>query len=317
MCMETSSDTTSSNSNAFASSRHAFAAFDTLVTLDFWGEADACAEAAALAERDCREYEGLFSRTLPYSDIGRLNSSCGQWVDMDPRTIDLLTKALGYCERSQGAFDVTVAPLVEQWGFKRGVVPSAGSLAEAARHVGWGSVEVDAASCRARLADEEAKVDLGGVAKGWIADELRKQIMDAGRFGLQGMVANLGGNIVVGGSKPGSDVWRIGVKDPRDPSRNVAVVPVRQGSVVTSGTYERSFERDGVLYHHVLDPGTGWPVDTDLASATLVCLRSLDAEGYSTTVLALGKAEGARFVREHPEIRHACLVGCDGELVLL
>lgn len=317
MCMEPCSDTTSSNSNASAPNRYAFPAFDTLVTLDFWGDADACAEAAALAERGCREYEALFSRTLPDSDIGRLNSSCGQWAHMDPRTIDLLAKSLGYCERSQGAFDVTVAPLVEQWDFKRGVVPSAGSLAEAARHVGWRSVEVDAASCRARLADEEAKVDLGGVAKGWIADKLRKQIMDAGRFGLQGMVANLGGNIVVGGSKPGSDVWRIGVKDPRDPSRNVAVVPVRHGSVVTSGTYERSFERDGVLYHHVLDPGTGWPVGTDLASATLVCQRSLDAEGYSTTVLALGKAEGARFVREHPEIQHACLVGCDGELVLL
>lgn len=317
MCMEPCSDTTSSNSNASTPNRYAFPAFDTLVTLDFWGDADACAEAAALAERGCREYEALFSRTLPDSDIGRLNSSCGEWVHVDPRTFDLLTKALGYCERSRGMFDVTVAPLVELWDFKHGVVPSEKALAGAATHVGWRAVEVDSANCCVRIADASAKVDLGGIAKGWIADELRKQIMDAGRFGLQGMVANLGGNIVVGGSKPGSDVWRIGVKDPRDPSRNVAVVPVRHGSVVTSGTYERSFERDGVLYHHVLDPGTGWPVGTDLASATLVCQRSLDAEGYSTTVLALGKAEGARFVREHPEIQHACLVGCDGELVLL
>lgn len=317
MCVKPAHDTTSSDSDAPAPNRHAFTAFDTLVAFDLWGDADACAEAAASAERACREYEALFSRTLPDSDIGRLNRSCGQWVDMDPSTLDLLAKALGYCERSQGAFDVTVAPLVELWDFKRGVVPFADSLAEAARHVGWHSVEVDAGRSRVRLADEGAKVDLGGIAKGWVADALREQLMDSDRFGLQGMVANLGGNIVVGGSKPGFDVWRIGVKDPRDPSRNVAVVPVAQGSVVTSGTYERSFHRDGVLYHHVLDPATGWPVDTDLASATLVCERSIDAEGYSTTVLALGRERGAAFARERPEVAHACLVARDGSVSLL
>ena len=317
MCVTPAHDTTPSGNDAPAPNRYVFTAFDTLVALDLWGDKEACAAAAELAERDCREYESLFSRTLPDSDIGRLNRSCGEWVHVDPRTLDLLKAALRYCERSWGAFDVTVAPLVEQWDFKNGVVPSADSLAHAARHVDWHAVEADADRCRIRLADPVGKVDLGGVAKGWIADALRGQIMDGGRFGLQGMVANLGGNIVVGGRKPASDVWRIGVKDPRDPSRNVAVVPVAQGSVVTSGTYERSFERGGVLYHHVLDPKTGWPVDTDLAGATLVCERSLDAEGYSTTVLALGRRKGARFVREHPEVEHACLVGCDGELELL
>lgn len=296
--------------------RHAFRAFDTLVVLDLWGDGAACDEAAAAAARACAECESLFSRTLPESDIGRLNQARGAWVDVDARTVDLLRAALVYCERSQGAFDVTVGPAVEQWDFRRGVVPDACALARAVAHVDWRGVCIDEAACRVRLEDAEAKVDLGGIAKGWIADRLSELLSDE-RFGLSGAVANLGGNVVVGGSKPGADAWRVGVKDPRDPSRNVAVIPVAAGSVVTSGTYERSFERDGMLCHHVLDPRTGWPVDTDLAGATLVCSRSIDAEGYSTTVLALGKKKGARFVNERPEIEHACLVGRDGELLLL
>lgn len=95
-----------------------------------------------------------------------------------------------------------------------------------------------------------------------------------------------------------------------------AQVPVAQGSVVTSGTYERSFERGGVLHHHVLDPKTGWPADTDLASATIVCARSLDAEGFSTSVLALGSEDGLQLVKDVPEIKKACLVKRDGRLVL-
>ena len=136
-------------------------------------------------------------------------------------------------------------------------------------------------------------------------------------FGLCGMIVNLGGNIVVDGERPDDGPWRIGVKDPRNPSTNIATIPLHSGSVVTSGTYERSFEQDGRRFHHILDPQTGWPVDTDLISATLVCDRALDAEGYSTTVLALGKDAGARFVRECSVIEHACLITIDGEMLLL
>ncbi len=296
--------------------RHAFKAFDTAVVFDLWGGRQECQQAAHAAEDACSAYERLFSRTLPDSDVGRLNAAGGAWVAVDVRTLDLVKAALEYCERSEGAFDITVAPAVALWDFKRGVVPDPDALVRAAAHVDWRAVELDEASCRLRLVDPQAMVDLGGIAKGWIADRLREQLMD-GRFGLSGMIANLGGNVVVGGTKPDGEPWRVGVKDPRDPSRNAAVVPLACGSVVTSGTYERCFRRDGVLCHHVLDPRTGWPVDTDLASATLVCESSLDAEGYSTTVLALGKERGSALVRHRPEIRHACLVGTDGELVLL
>lgn len=294
----------------------AFRAFDTTVCIDLWGDDDACRTAARAAEATCRAYEALLSRTLPSSDIGRVNAAGGDWVAVDPRTLELVQAALGYCERSEGTFDVTIGPAIELWDFKNGIIPDADELAAASRHVGWRTVEVDEAACRIRLGDALAKLDLGGIAKGWIADRLRSDIMGPGS-GVDAMVATLGGNVVVAGERPEGGPWRIGVRDPSDPARNIAVIPIASGSVVTSGTYERSFHRDGVLYHHVLDPATGWPVDTDLASATLVCERSIDAEGYSTTVLALGRERGAAFARERPEVAHACLVARDGSVSLL
>ncbi len=295
---------------------HAFKAFDTVVTLQLWGESQGCAQAACAIEAFCAECETLFSRTLPSSDISRLNTSGGTWVSVDARTLELIELALGYCEASGGVFDITVGPAVAKWDFKAHVVPTRAALDAAVKHVGWRLVEIDKQQGRVRLGDALAQVDLGGIAKGWIADEVARLAMSP-RFGITAVLANLGGNVVVGGEKPQGEPWCIGVRDPLDPSKNLVCVPLEAGSVVTSGTYERSFERDGVRYHHVLNPQTGWPVDTDLESATLICRRSLDAEGFSTTVLALGKVGGARFVRQRPEIEHACLIGRDREVLLL
>lgn len=293
-----------------------FRAFDTQVELKLWGTERGSIAAAKHAKDMCRRCESLFSRTIPTSDVGRINSSGGEWVSVSPETLDILEVSLEYCRQSKGAFDITIGPVVAEWNFKQGTIPSQEKLDDAIRHVGVDLIQVSKDDCRVRLADPDAMIDLGGIAKGWIADRIKEELADDD-FQISGMIANLGGNIVVEGNKPGLSSWLIGVKNPWDSSRNVAVMRLASGSIVTSGTYERSFEREGTLYHHILDPRTGWPVDTDLASASLVCERSIDAEGYSTTVLALGKEAGSRFVRERPEIMHACLVGNDGELLLM
>lgn len=316
-----------------------FLAFNTVIDIEAYGETAACQAAFEEARALCRRYERLFSRTLPHSDIARINSAHGQPVAIDPLTYDLLERALSYCAESEGAFDITVGPAVRLWNFHEGTVPDDGALAEAVRHVDWRALKLwkaatapaaesgaDAATeavpgfetepepkaCFAQLADPDAAVDAGGIAKGWIADAL-VAAMEA--HGLSGTIVNLGGNVAVSGTKPTGDPWRVGIRDPRDPSQLIGAVPLVAGSAVTSGVYERCFTApDGTFYHHILDPRTGRPVETDVAGVTVICEKSIDAEGFSTTLLALGLERGLALARRHPEILQAFFIAPDGAI---
>ena len=293
---------------------------------------------AFLAARDaCRRYERLFSRTLPHSDIARLNAADGAWVDIAPETFDVLRASLGYCAESDGTFDITMGAAVQLWDFHRGIVPDETALREALSHVDWRRVELgdagehgaarnagdastqaNAFSARARLADPHASVDIGGTAKGWIADALGEVLRVSG---IKSYVVNLGGNVLAHGRKPDGHPWIVGLQDPRHrreeaPMAVLGAIELENASAVTSGTYERSFSRDGVTYHHILDPATGYPVRTDVAGVTVVARKSMDAEGYSTTLLALGRERGAAFVRAHPAIRAAYFIDGDGGITV-
>lgn len=159
------------------------------------------------------------------------------------------------------------------------------------------------------ITDPHTILDLGGVAKGYIADELADLFIahGVGRF-----VINLGGNVVVRGGRPtdasarppvaAGSPWRIGIINPLDPAHNRAIVDMADGSVVTSGIHERRFTKGGVTYHHILDPATGMPAKTDLTSATIIAPRSMDCDGYSTTALMLGARDAIDFVESLPGI---------------
>lgn len=137
--------------------------------------------------------------------------------------------------------------------------------------------------------------------------------MDAA--GVTGAVVNLGGNVVVTGAKPSGEPWRIAIRNPVDPATVLGVVPLQAGSAVTSGIYERAFTTpDGTLYHHILCPQTSMPVKTDLLSATVICTTSTDAEGFSTTLVALGREAALDFVRNRPEIIQAILIDDRGNI---
>ncbi len=269
----------------------------------------ACAGALDAALDACRtrclEFEYAFSRTRPDSDIARAHAASPDPVPVDPRTADLVELAFGYCERSGGLFDITMGTVTSLWDFHTGTVPSALALARALPHVGYRNV------CLGRdasgeptlaIADPETILDLGGVAKGYIADDLARLL---GERGVERFVINLGGNVLVRGGRPADPAhgrphagapWNIGVVNPRDPEHSRAIVALADGSVVTSGLHERCFTRGGVTYHHILDPSTGMPAKTDAASATIVAPRSIDCDGYSTTALMLGAARGISFI---------------------
>ena len=264
----------------------------------------------------CQGYELRFSAWLPDSDIGRLNSSCGRACEIHPDTAELLSAALSYCEKSQGTFDITMMPAIRLWGFREGRVPGKTALQAAVQHVDWRKLKVFELGGKqyAQLADPKMAVDLGGIAKGWIADKL----VDSMRRlepAISGFSVNLGGNVAVWGDKPDNSPWNVGIRDPFESDSIAASVALRNASVVTSGITERCFAKNGRLYHHILDTQNGLPVETDLASASVVAKRSIDAEGFSTTLLALGSGRAQDYARAEPAIEAAILITRTGEIL--
>ena len=308
-------------------------------------DATARLDAALVAARDrCLFFERAFSRTRDDSDIARAHAASPNAVPVSPQTARLVRQALGYCERSRGKFDITMGTVTSLWNFHTGEVPSRLALARALPHVDYrhivldeeplgkdspvqGSLDDDALNAGTSRApssnvpsskssqpalaitDPHTILDLGGVAKGYIADDLADLFIahGVGRF-----VINLGGNVVVRGGRPADasarppvaagSPWRIGIINPLDPAHNRAIVDMVDGSVVTSGIHERRFTKGGVTYHHILDPATGMPAKTDLTSATIIAPRSMDCDGYSTTALMLGARDAIDFVESLPGI---------------
>lgn len=256
------------------------------------------------------DFEMQLSRTRPDSEVSRLNDAHGEPVALSPNTFELVEASRRYCEAAGGVFDVTMGSVTPLWDFHKGVIPERSALDEALKHVDWRMIEVDPDASTARLADPAARIDLGGIAKGFIADKLADLIVARG---CDCAFVNLGGNVLTVGTRPDGGPWRIGVRDPKAPEKMRAVVRVVGKSVVTSGLYERNFTKDGVFYHHILNPKDGMPVKTDVGGATIVSTRSLDGDGFSTTLFALGVEGALAFVEERPELE-AIIIGTDDEV---
>lgn len=259
----------------------------------------------------------------PSQIIGGGNGTADASVSISAETAEVIRCALRYCERSEGAFDITIGAVSPLWDFKRHVAPSPREAARAASHVDWRCVRVwqeaagpsnapDAASpWFARIDPPAFALDLGGIAKGWIADSLCCLLES---YGIRSFIVDLGGNVAVRGRSPEGAPWTVGIRNPRRTSTWIDPFPLEDASAVTSGVYERSFVKDGKLLHHILDPRTGYPADTDLASVTVVARRSIDAEGFSTTLLALGSQRGAELARSLPEIDSATFITASGSV---
>ena len=277
---------------------------------------------ALMACRDrCLFFEQRFSRMRADSDIAQAHATSPEPVEVAPETADLVRQAIGYCERSQGFFDVTMGTVTSLWDFHKGVVPSRLALAEALPHVGYGKVtagESANGSATLAIADPKTILDLGGVAKGYIADDLACLLKT---HGVTRFVLNLGGNVLVRGGRAGDSAarppvhagepWKIGIVNPFDPAHYRAIVDVAEGSVVTSGLHERRFTRGGVTYHHILSPVDGMPAKTDAVSATIVAPRSMDCDGYSTTALMMGTDRALAFVEGLPGVEAIVITDAD------
>ncbi len=238
----------------------------------------------------CRKYESMLSRTIPTSDIARLNSRESQVVSDD--TAELLALGKHYSELSDGAFDLTIEPLSVLWNFSSDnhIVPNRQEISAAAEKIDYRSMTID--GNQVSFSSEDTRVDLGAIAKGYIADRMKEYLISCG---IEHAIINLGGNVLCIGGKSDSESFNIGIQKPFG-DQTIATLSITGQSVVTSGVYERFFEQDGVLYHHILDTKTGMPIDNGLLSVTIVSERSADGDALSTTCFALGLEDGLKLL---------------------
>ena len=255
------------------------------------------------------QLEHLLSVTDKNSDISAINHGEGAWVPVSQETFQLLSLALSYGRETQGALDITAYSAVHAWGFTTGEyrVPGPEELAELAARIDYTQVELDPEGCRVRL-PQGMQLDLGSIAKGYIADRMKEQILEAG---AKSAIINLGGNVLCVGSLPDGAPFRIGLQMPfADYEETFETLGISDLSVVTSGIYERSFTVDGTLYHHILNPKTGYPYDNGLIAVTILSGESVDGDGLSTTCFSLGLEEGLKLA-ESLEGVEACFIDSD------
>jgi len=247
-----------------------------------------------------KQIEDELSVNKPGSQVDAVNAAAGvSPVAVGPDALAIVKRDLDLSAWSDGAFDPSVGPLVKLWGIgtDHARLPEAGEIAAAKSLVGWKDIVLDEAKKTVFLRRKGMALDLGSTSKGFAADEVAKLIRTAG---VKSALIDLGGNVLVLGSRPDGKSWRIGLQDPFSTERGayLGIASLADKTMVTSGVYERFFIKDGKRYHHILDTKTGYPVDNGLMSVTIITPKSFDADGFTTTIFALGRVRGMALAKE-------------------
>lgn len=288
---------------------------DTSVELQI--SASTSAEAELIRDdvfAEMERLEELFSRSLSGSEVSAINARAGQgFIAVDPEVFYVTTQALNYSEISKGAFDPTVAPLIDLWGFmgQDYRLPAPEEIKRVMPLIDYRLVEYNDESLELYLPKEAMALELGGIAKGYIIDRALAVIRNAG---IENAFVNVGGDIGMIGVKPDGNLWRIGIRNPRKDSNIIAVLPALDCAVVTSGDYERVFEVEGKTYHHILDPKDGMPARV-LASVTIAAETAIAADALSTAVFVMGPVEGLILIESLPGVE-GILITPDLEIIV-
>ena len=250
-----------------------------------------------------REIEDKMSINKEGTEVDEINAKAGEeFVKVSDDTFDVIKRGVFYSKASNGKFDISIGPIVKLWniGTDYARVPSDNEIKEKLPLVDYKDIILDEDGKRVKLNKKGMVIDLGAIAKGYAADEVKKVLTDNG---VKHALINLGGNVYALGSNVNGEPWKIGVQNPFDTrGAYFSSVKVKDQTVVTSGIYERYVEKDGKKYHHILDTKTGYPVENSLASVTIVADKSIDADGLSTSVFAMGLDEGKKFVENTPGV---------------
>lgn len=268
-------------------------------------------ECFALIDR----YEKIFSRTLEGSEVYTINHGSGTTFEISDELAELLQTALAYAELTDGALDMSIAPLSSLWDFSslehKTNAPSPEEIATARELVDYSGIHLNGNTLT--FAREGMQLEPGAIAKGYIADRVKEFLLSKG---INSAIINLGGNVLLVGEKPDGSSFNVGIQKPfeyRD-AVVVAVTELKDCTMVSSGLYERYFyDTEGTFYHHILDPRTGYPCDTDLLQVTIICKDSVIADALSTSCFVLGLEKGLELVHSLPDV-YAVFITTDGTL---
>ena len=282
--------------------------YDTVTTIELYdGDKSVLKDVEELAEK----YQQMFDNNNVNSDIYKLNNAGGKKTTLSEDTLNMLNFASFSSELSDGAFDITVKPVMDLWDFSSDdpKIPSDSEIKEKLNFVNSKNIVINDTSA---VLDNGAQVDVGGIAKGYIADRLVEYLRSRG---CKNALVNLGGNVyAMGKNKKGND-FTVGVQKPfaKTGEYSAKIIGLSDLSVVTSGNYIRCFKKDGKIYHHIIDPKTGYPADNDLNSVTVISKYSSAADVLSTACFVLGKEKGMELIKNTQDAE-AVFITKDGKI---
>ncbi len=303
---------TKSGENTAADSREPISAteikLNTVVTVTIYDSQDR--DLLTKCMNLCDKYEKVFSRTSADSELYKLNhrkltpvEGTEDTYQVSDDLAELISEGLDYSELSKGAFDIAIEPLTSLWDFtaEDPQVPEDSLIQAALPKCDYHNISVDKDKNEITLKTDDTAIELGAIAKGYIADRLKDYLISQN---VKSAIINLGGNVLCIGGKPDNSAFKIGIQKPfADRSETIAVMDIRDKSVVSSGIYERCFEQDGILYHHLLNPKTGYPYDNGLIAVTIISDKSVDGDALSTTCFALGLEDGMKLAESLDDVQ--------------
>ncbi|MCI8955832.1 MAG: FAD:protein FMN transferase [Eubacterium sp.] len=251
----------------------------------------------------CDQFENLFDKHNTDSDIYKINSNtlngtrtkktASNNIKVSPETLELIKQTKYYSKLSKGAFDITISPIVDLWDINNNPhIPEKKEILKTLKYVDYKDITIKDNTIK--LSHKNQALDLGGIAKGYAVDQIKKLLL-ANK--ITSAVINFGGNILTIGSNNGKD-FNIGIIKPFGENANdySAKLKIKDMSVVTSGIYERYFKKDNKIYHHILNPKTGYPVENNLYSVTIISKNSIDGDALSTSAFVIGLSKGLSLI---------------------
>ncbi len=289
--------------------------FDTAVTITLYGENNK--KYIEQSFEICEYYENLLSRTIAASDISRINSNSKSGIPtvVTEDTFNLVQKSIEYSKLSHGKFDITIGALSTLWAFntEQPKIPNSSDITSYLSTIDYNTISFDIDNKTIMLTNPDTIIDVGGIAKGFIADKIKDYLISKG---IKHGIINLGGNILLIRNKPEGTPYNIGIQKPFGGKGDViATLQTTDKSIVTSGVYERYFYENDTLYHHILDPATGYPVQNNLLGVTIISDLSIDGDALSTTCFILGIEEGLKLIESLEDVE-AVFINSDYELTL-
>ena len=286
-------------------------ALDTAIGLKVYGSKRE--EVLKKLENRINELDELLSTGKETSEVSRLNRS-GKAV-LSKITANLVKRSLEIYQKTDGLFDITIYPLMELWGFpsKNYKVPSDKEIKEKLKDVGSDKIIFDEAAGEISFKNRGMEIDFGGIGKGYITDELVKILTEEK---VESAIINLGGNVFGFKKKPDGSLWNVAIRDPNEPDKYMAVIKLEDSAVITSGGYERYFEKDGVTYHHILDPRTGKPSNSNLKSVSIVSKDGTLADALSTSLFIMGEEGAAEYWKKNGNNFDIILMTKDNRLLI-